>query len=131
MKKLALLFVAVSLFVASPVMAELGIYFTDGNSLQKNCIETEKETTINNALPSGLCLGYIRGVSDLHSTLSRNLLPKPLFCSPKNATAGQLVKIVIKFLNEHPEIMLHEPASGLVLCALIEAFPCPDPEPSK
>ena len=30
-------------------------------------------------------------------------LDEPLFCQPMDATSGQLVKVVTKYLNEHPE----------------------------
>ena len=50
-------------------------------------------------------------------------LDKPYFCVPTDASDGQLVKVVTKYLNEHPE-ELHTDAAGLVANALQDAFPC-------
>ena len=44
-------------------------------------------------------------------------------CMPNGVTAGQLLRVWIKWANEHPED-LHFEASSLVLNAYIEAFPC-------
>ncbi|MFP6801731.1 MAG: Rap1a/Tai family immunity protein, partial [Pseudomonadales bacterium] len=50
---------------------------------------------------------------------------EPKFCVPEGengVTAGQLRKIVVKYLNENPE-ELHLTAGSLVSNALNEAFP--------
>ena len=63
----------------------------------------------------GVCGGYVTGVHDLQG--------KPLFCTPLDVTNGQLQLVVKKWLQEHPE-KLHYTASGLVVEAFKEAFPC-------
>jgi hypothetical protein len=45
------------------------------------------------------------------------------FCNPVKSTHSQVTLVVKKYLSEHPE-KLHLDADGLVLEALIEAFPC-------
>ena len=50
-------------------------------------------------------------------------LDKPYFCVPTDASDGQLVKVVTKYLNEHPEDQ-YLSAGGAVANALHEAFPC-------
>ena len=66
-------------------------------------------------LATGYRLAYILGVYDASSDVS--------ICGPSQATAGQLVAIVLKHLAEHPQ-KLHGKASDLVLNALSSAFPC-------
>ena len=45
------------------------------------------------------------------------------FCLPNKSTHSQATLVVKKYLSEHSE-KLHLDADGLVLEALIEAFPC-------
>jgi len=47
-------------------------------------------------------------------------------CIPDEASIGQLARVVVKWLREHPE-KLHELKSFLVMEALKNAFPCPAP----
>jgi hypothetical protein len=61
----------------------------------------------------GVCVGVIEGVS----------ATSPLVCPAENVTLGQEVRVVIKFLQEHPE-KLHLRGSKLVQEALAQAFPC-------
>ncbi len=44
-------------------------------------------------------------------------------CAPDKLKAQQAIPIVVKFLEKNPQ-RLHEPAMGLVLSALDQAFPC-------
>jgi Ssp1 endopeptidase immunity protein Rap1a len=48
---------------------------------------------------------------------------KPTICIPSDATYGQHVRIVTKFLRDHPQ-RLHERRFDLVMAAMAEAFPC-------
>ena len=70
------------------------------------------------------CTHYIMGISDYQETLlGWSYLDEPHFCTPDSGSADQLVKVVTKYLNEHPED-LHLHAGSLVANALHEAFPC-------
>ena len=71
----------------------------------------------------GYCSGYIIGVSDTADTLAVWKGFAESICTPQGVTSGQLQKVVVKHLNEHPE-KLHLRASSLVLNVLTEAFPC-------
>lgn len=51
-------------------------------------------------------------------------------CIPDEASVGQLARVVVKWLRDHPE-KLHELKSFLVMEALKEAFPCAAPTPTK
>jgi len=55
----------------------------------------------------------LRGVSESQRT----------FCPPDNATQEQAVRIVLKAIEEHPE-MAHHATRRLAGAALVKAFPC-------
>ena len=65
----------------------------------------------------GMCIGYVVGVMSVVEYTK-------YFCRPIKSTHSQATLVVKKYLSEHPE-KLHLDADGLVLEALIEAFPCP------
>jgi hypothetical protein len=62
----------------------------------------------------GVFRGYVAGVAD---ALSSSV------CSPNNTTLGQVLAIVAKYFNEHPE-QWSKPANVLIATALAQAFPC-------
>ena len=66
----------------------------------------------------GMCIGYVVGVMSVVEYTN-------YFCRPMKSTHSQAILVVKKYLFEHPE-KLHLDADGLVLEALIEAFPCPE-----
>lgn len=47
-----------------------------------------------------------------------------LVCVPTGATYEQVVRVIVKYLRDHPE-RLHRPRRQLMLAALEAAFPCP------
>lgn len=71
-----------------------------------------------------MCAGYVTGLYDYQGMfVAWSYLDEPYFCSPDGAEMSQLVKVVTKYLNEHPE-ELHLSAGGTVAIALGIAFPC-------
>lgn len=77
---------------------------------------------------AGMCMGYLRGFIAGHiSTESfyqaRFHFSSSLICLPKEWTTDQAVRIVVKWLNDHPE-RLHLNEGVLVMQAFQEAFPC-------
>jgi Rap1a immunity proteins len=50
-------------------------------------------------------------------------LTKPVFCPPQKATNEQFIRVVVAYIDKHPE-MTHEPFESLALVALAEAWPC-------
>ena len=99
----------IALLVSQGVQAA-GVYY-NGNLLLAKC-EGEAEYQL-------LCVGYIKGVSDTSDGKSWEGYP---YCIGGVIT-GQLQKIVIKYMNEHPED-LHLAAYALVQNAFLAAFPC-------
>jgi hypothetical protein len=91
--------------------------FQTGSDLLQKC-ESDSAAQYN------ACAGYVIGLVDYQGTLvAWSLVEKPIFCTPDNARASQLVKVVTKWLNEHPE-KLHQSASSSVPIALYDALPC-------
>ena len=98
-----------------PAQSQAG--FLTGGDLLRRC-ETES------SVPRAECVGYVEGINDYQTTLlGWSYLDEPYFCTPEGVRSYQLVKVVTKYLNEHPE-ELHLEAGGLVAAALQEAFPC-------
>ena len=123
MKKLALLLVVVSLFVASPVMAENYKAYVTGRDLIERC-GTENDPTKMGTLPN--CIGYIAAVIDLHESFVRADATKPIFCKPYRHDLTEMHKVVCKFLKENPNLLINS-ASDLVIQAMTELFPCSKP----
>ena len=108
---------AVGLAVMLLLSAQSQAAFLTGSDLLQRC-ESASDTAYN------ACVGYIMGIVDYQDTLvAWSNLDKPFFCAPGSATAGQLVKVVTKWLNEHPE-ELHLAASSRTANSLSRAFPC-------
>jgi hypothetical protein len=74
-------------------------------------------STIKSELAGGLCVRFIDGY---RQPPSANL---KLLCPPDGVSNGQLVKVFVKYLDQHPE-KLHLPAVQLVYDATNDAFPC-------
>ena len=115
--------------MTSSMMAADVPYFKTGNELFDECREVLKQENKTDVV-TGNCIGFIEGAADTHETLVDSLYIKPIFCLQQNVQSEQLVRIVLKSLAEHPEL-LNAPASHLVLNSLKEAFPCPESQPSK
>ena len=111
-KKLLWLFVF-ALFL--PVVSARAEYF-NGILLNKYC-------NSDSAYEKGMCLGYIVGVVDSFNTTSVLKGEERILCIPQGVTSGQLVLVMRKSMQEHPET-LHLPASAHTLSALTAAFPC-------
>jgi hypothetical protein len=79
----------------------------DGNSF-KNIITSNNPT--GKALGNGYLIGFIQGQ------------PNTL-CVPQTASQEQIVSVVLKYFENHPETLHHHQAS-LIFNALNEAWPC-------
>lgn len=93
-------------------------HFVDGNKLLSDCTSTVQHS-------QSYCLGYIVGIADALAEASSNGGSFRGFrsCSPGNRTQGQLLDVVVQWLQRNPQLR-HYMASGLVAKALSDAFPC-------
>ncbi len=91
--------------------------FDTGNRLYEDCRAA-------NYFNRGYCGGYVTGIVDTIESLQlRGVLPADALCIPDESTKGQLVDVVLKYLEKHPE-RRHLEAGSLVPEALNRAFPC-------
>ena len=104
--------ILVALCLAGPAHAK---DTASGNFMLPHC-----ETSRNDD-PSH-CLGIIVGMGHLGPFLRADMR----FCPPDNSTYKQALRVVLKFLHAHPEL-LHEEFKVLAHRALKEARPCSSP----
>ena len=84
----------------------------DGNTFLAQCAQNGE------ASAPGFCTMYVGGVID-----GAQISDKPAFCLPENVSYGQMVRVSIKYMQEHPESLQH-PTAALVITAHAKAFPC-------
>ena len=65
----------------------------------------------------------MQGMLHMNRVYVYHLKGAALFCPPDGTTNGQAVRIVVKYLRDHPE-ELHKHDSVLAFTALKAAFPC-------
>ncbi len=117
MKKTYLQSLMVILFiltVSMPVQAGM-----TGNDLLRRC-QGQSENAAIKIMNDTFCLGFIAGYTD---ALRTNLRNSETVCMPNQAEWEQRKKVVVKYMNEHPE-KLHEYYEVLIMEAIEEAFPC-------
>ena len=117
---LAVIVVASGLWATPAAGQELR---NDGNELLQNCEYLISQNVESDMAFYGAarCTGIVRGVwlaTQLASThMGGNL------CAPDEGTTGQMARVVVKYLKDHPE-ELHMDEVVLISQALLDAFPC-------
>jgi hypothetical protein len=126
------LLVLVTLFLAATPFVHATATTFDGNELLSKCEAAERwvthQGTDDDPANGSYCLGFIDGVMLLATDTTVRLVDSDhrssLPCAPaEGLTTGQAMRVVLKYLNSHPET-LHKSAQLLVVLALREAFPC-------
>jgi len=92
----------------------MSVYASDnsGSSLVEKC------SGKRGAFLEGVCWGMIAGFDYGYSSKMRTT-----YCVPSEVNKGQIIKVVRKYIDEHPE-KLHELYGKLIVEALNESFPC-------
>jgi Rap1a immunity proteins len=80
--------------------------------------EEDGTSASRNPFHQGLCLGVV----DALSWVSQGLSGPVRSCVPSEVDSVQLVRIVVKYVDTHPQEM-QGPFAGLALLAFNEAFP--------
>jgi hypothetical protein len=93
--------------------------YDSGNDLLQKCRD-EHESSRQLQM---YCLGYVASAIDSHSAWTHWGDLTTQICLPNGVSRGQLAQVVVKHLKERPEA-LHQGGGGLVLNALMLAFPC-------
>jgi hypothetical protein len=73
------------------------------------------------------CMHYVAGFLDGYDIASAVEKGKPFLCLPHDSNIGQIVRVVVKWLRDHPE-KLNQAASVCVFEALGDAFMCKNPK---
>jgi ATP-dependent DNA ligase len=115
-------FIALLLFIfamTSPAEAKV-----TGKEILGACREIASATSTKDELSEEpRMIGHCAGVIEALMVTSRLYSDGTKFCSPENASTSQGPKVLVKFLDEHPQA-LNEQAIILVLMAFKVAWPC-------
>ena len=106
------------------LVAALASYGQTGDNLQKNCraalaLSNGQAANLYNA---GVCTGTVKGAMDMAASY-KNLADANVICFPESITTGQNIKIVMDYLDNHPQ-ELQKRQGPLIYVALKDAFPC-------
>ena len=102
-----------------------------GNAFVRLCsvVETNETETQLETQHGVACIAYVVGLIDGVSketefvlAVSNKQPPMP-FCLPDDVENGQIIRITLKYIRNHPE-EAHLSTAFLVVQALREAFPC-------
>ena|ERR1019366_4853877 len=111
----------------------------DGNVLLTKCHPALEMTDVSPKLSEAewaaafYCLGFVQGAMDAdaiwqvaetkaHQTTTRSILG---YCAPQDASWPQIIRIVVKWLEDNPE-KLNYSGYDVVHFAMLKAFPCAD-----
>jgi hypothetical protein len=124
MKKLFLIFLVLSLLVASPVLGGQAIP-TSADYL-KYCQETIKayEGGAADKSSAGSCLGYVEGALGMHAAFSASGQGKPFYCMPEQGISSfDAVSIWVEYLENNPQKLSNAPVITFIL-SLNRLYPC-------
>src|SRR5258708_23119259 len=74
-------------------------------------------------LNAGECMGILGGVVATDNSYKKLTPSQSHVCLPASADAEQMVRVMVKWMNSHPE-KLHLDPIQIIATGLIEAFPC-------
>lgn len=73
---------------------------------------------------TGYCTGWVAGFTGGMQVAEANYqVGEKIYCLPVGNSYGQMIRIIKKFIADHPE-MEHLPTGSVAGAALREAFPC-------
>ena len=125
MKKLTLLLVAVSLFVASPVMAEEQVEPETTFFLLGTCMDVvHQDDTLTSSV---YCTAFIQGAINTHKYYTSYYNFPSQYCLPMAISERDIIGIFVKFVREHPDF-IEKPAITTLHHSLKNTFPCTEPE---
>ena len=123
-----LLSVALVCSLAGDLHGAIDLPSGSGNDFLRLCSMVERNQKMEDTVQDLVCTSYIAGLRDgvasevAFAQSENKSAPKP-FCLSVGVENGQLVKIALKYIKNHPE-WAHLPTSVLLVKAWEEAFPC-------
>jgi hypothetical protein len=113
----------ICLLLLSPAMSH-----ADGGVLLRECSElfdsSDEGLLDTSRVGASYCMGMVNGMMALNAVYRSQPGSNALFCPERTVTTGEGAKVVINYLNRHPEELTLD-APSLMLFALREAYPCP------
>ncbi len=107
----------------------------DGNALLPQCsaaveiLDSPKKNHPSDLYEEAFhCTDYVNGVADMGRIVEDMAEPpysvgRPLFCLPAAGPISQVVRVVLKYLQDNPK-ELHKDKGVLAVFALMKEFPC-------
>jgi hypothetical protein len=81
------------------------------------------KSLLNQNSPQDTVSGACMGIALMLKTAGRSLEPPMRVCIPADATLLQIIRVITKAIDEHPELM-HEPFIALAIKASQISWPC-------
>ena len=128
--------IAVAVLLSLALTAGAGAQTTTGAEIISKCNQAVRDVDNDTSTDKppvksfdvGFCFGFMDGANSAHQiwaasdkTNHRNHAMS--YCFPDSVTNGQMLRVFVKYLDEHPQD-LHEPAALLYIEAMRKAFPC-------
>jgi hypothetical protein len=103
---------------------------TSGNDFRRFCAAVAAKSEPGPDFMTGTCYGYIDGVMEgitysrayAQAKAGKSVVPR-LFCQPASVENGQIIRIVLKYIDDNPKDS-HLPTAALLIDAMTAAFPC-------
>jgi hypothetical protein len=96
---------------------------TTGKGIQQTCQIADAHLGhykgVDEFFATGMCMGFVSAILRSGGLLDQRLR----FCVPERVTGAQAVKVLLKFLNDHPADT-NRAAETLAITAFIGAWPC-------
>ena len=111
------------IFVSLLLVPSLGLATLSGNEYSLACqqLDTYFQTGRGNAVEAGICAAFLQGQMEFHEILVA-MGKEPHYCLVGGGNYDQYRRVVVKFIRANPA-MSHNSAAGLILIALMKAFP--------
>jgi hypothetical protein len=93
-----------------------------GNAFLSACADLS-ESSRTSGYEQGVCLGFVKGIEAGVSMAYDYENRTAPFCVPDEVTNGQMLRVLTKFITDHPE-KAHYQTRVLELEALMKTFPC-------
>jgi len=124
--------IVVLILSTSAIASDKGWINQAGNDLLPRCslavdLMDNKDLNGGQANDALECMHYVAGYLDGYGVASAAEKGKPFLCFPDHSNTGQMVRVFVKWMRDHPE-KLHLAASACFFEALTDAFMCKYPK---
>jgi hypothetical protein len=105
------------------LLVSIPAHSSTGNDLKETC-DLDQGKFLSHSACTGYILGAVEMTELINAAADRSKDKKQFsVCIPAGITYGQIVDVVKKFVDDHPEER-HQKASVMVFLAVQHAFPC-------